>query len=1042
MLGQRVVGGRLRGLRKKNNVTGDIKEETRGGMDTQLAAQAEKAWAVLEKVCLPGTALPTKFTVFMRAMHPGADISKHKLMVRIMQFPEVQPARWAQPRAAITRTMIAQALVALLTRMCLMGENEFKRRVFTPTLGFDARLVTCLFVCGLIEHTDMSFQNLDLDAAEAVVRGPGGTADLDLDEAEAMLRDDIGDKFTVLAPAPTEEMLYETYTAKLFAYLVEATGTIDLHKLSLGDAAVRPGSADKIPATLFVAAGAPTGGSVCVLDSLDSTRWSDYLVRGHTITSKVELWYVFFMWLCRDDKVQVGSYGVKIGGYSCIFAYNLPRWTAKAGVGGGDAERAPTLTTYVQQPCHAYTASMRALAIDSGDVVSKLDTQGFYSIGLLYIHLLVMAGVAAGGPRRRFFTCPRAGDEALVQDALCVAGESYSGVTDRFVYLPDSPNFPFMYPDYQRTQAFDRLAVAHMALMSGGGPEKLDREIGVFESTCPVNYAWVFEYKDLTRGKTFKEEFRRQVDELLLDSDIMGVYECIYQLIKRGLTDEEKTHYKEIFEKSRYAPRHESSESSVGTSPSRPDSSGRATPGGGDGGTSSSSGKESVSDDSTVSGHVYGRGGAGAMGGAGGKSAVLLGLADVLQRLEEHAIVESAVLRGHNDDLKNHDAFATYSKLDQRRLLERLKAELDASQASLAAVIAEIKKLYGDMEAAHAETERLQAAALAEHERVVGGLQAQIEDLNTRVAAGTLRAETLQGEKEGLERELAELRSRVLQLEAENARLAAEVEEHKASHATLSGASDGDKRALTATLAEREGEIERLKLRVAELEGDLAALRLAHAATEGEHAALATANAALRAELEGAKEAHLAALLALKKEGERLAAAHARETGKWRTENKQLRLDKEREETSNVENLRSVHASLEKYLKHSTRDFTADMRTVNATTTAANKGEKGLGLLTDMLKGGRVAEFYGNVVPAETAKVEYSLPALFLICESIAGTWKTNKAGPNETVTEKLAYDCRVYDSIDQDALNQSRIKEYTSPLFQEFVAALKSAQV
>jgi hypothetical protein len=31
-----------------------------------------------------------------------------------------------------------------------------------------------------------------------------------------------------------------------------------------------------------------------------------------------------------------------------------------------------------------------------------------------------------------------------------------------------------------------------------------------------------------------------------------------------------------------------------------------------------------------------------------------------------------------------------------------------------------------------------------------------------------------------------------------------------------------------------------------------------------------------------------------------------------------------------------------------------------------------------------------------------------------------------------------VYDSIDQGALEQSRINEYVSPLFQEFVAALK----
>jgi predicted nucleic acid-binding Zn-ribbon protein len=561
----------------------------------------------------------------------------------------------------------------------------------------------------------------------------------------------------------------------------------------------------------------------------------------------------------------------------------------------------------------------------------------------------------------------------------------------------------------------------------------MDYAAGTVASTCRVRYAWVFEYSELLRGDTFKQEFRRRVGELEVDSPRMAVYKCIYDLIEDHLSGDEKAFYVNKFT---------AAATTGSAAPSRAESAGRAASGGGDGGDGGGaavfSDRESSSGGSGGSESLYGRVGVGATGGAGGSSAVMSSLADMIQRLEEHASVESAVLDRHNEELKNNSAFSTYSKIDHERLLARLKAELGASQASLAAVIAEIKKLYDDMAAAHAESEKVQAAARTEHERAVGELQAQVDDLRTKLAACTLRAETLQGEKEGLERELAELRSRFAALEAENARLAAEVDEHKASHATLSGASDADREALTAKLAEQAEEIERLKLRVAGLEGELVALRLAHAATEGERAALATANAALVAELEGAKVAHLAALRASKKEGERLAAAHAREMEKLRLQNKQLRLDKEREETTNVENLRTLQASLEKHLKHATRGFNAEMRAVNATTAAANKGEKGLGLLTDMLRGGRVAEFYGGVVPAETVKAEYSLPALFLICESIAGTWKMNKAGPDETVAEKLAYDCRVYDSIDQGALEQSRINEYVSPLFQEFVAALK----
>ena len=97
--------------------------------------------------------------------------------------------------------------------------------------------------------------------------------------------------------------------------------------------------------------------------------------------------------------------------------------------------------------------------------------------------------------------------------------------------------------------------------------------------------------------------------------------------------------------------------------------------------------------------------------------------------------------------------------------------------------------------------------------------------------------------------------------------------------------------------------------------------------------------------------------------------------------------------------------------------------------------------MSALLEKKQFADFYAGVAPAAADKARYTLPALFLICESIAGTWKMQKEGGSETVTEKLAHDCRVYDSIDEGELDGASIKTYISPLFQEFVSEFRGAK-
>ncbi len=999
-------------------------------MDGELKSQAENAWAKLQlaKVGAP----PTTLSGFLKAMHPGKAQTEHRLRKLMLAFPTGtnDDLMWAAPRGDITGHRIAKAAVQLLTLMCAMGKNEFIREVFEPKKGFDARLVTCLFMCGLIEHEHMSFQNSDLDSAEVAISDTGGGGTVDLEEAERLISDA---RFDSLVP----RIAAEPYTTSLMRLLLSPKAPIDLHTLQAGDAAALPRGTDTVPATLFVADGAPTSDDVCILDALESTTWSDYLVNRHTITGKAELWYVFFMWLCRGTDPAVGSYGVKIGDYSCIFVYNLPQWSAKpTGSVVPDSERQSAFKEYIEKPCGAYTAIMQILAIEPADVVSKLQTTNFNFVGLLYVHLLVMARVAARDPSRRFFTQPRVAELDLVQGALCMTGDMYSSiaVTLRAQYMRDATTFPFLYPEADRkTQAIDRLAVAHMDLLTNSGIDSIVGGI-VNTSTCPVRYAWVFEYGELLRGPTFKQAFRAGVDAEVAGSPRMAVYDRIHGLIKGHLTDDEKEYYDGKFSEIGSVPSTASSES---TAPSRAGSAGRVVSG-----REEFSDRESGSDASSSTEVLYGRAGAGtiARGGVGGDDR-FNALVELIARVEEHTRIESAVLGDHVEALKNHTAISGFSIADAERLIAVLQSKLGEGNASLLAGLAEIRTLSDDIAAQHTTAEAEQAAARSAHELEVAGLKVQLDEAAAKLEACTLRADTLQGEKEELERQLTELQSKLAALEAEKLELTAQLDAHTASKADLLGATATEKEALEARLAEQEEAIRRLNLRVAELEGELTALKLRLAEAEAALAAMTAAKEALERDLEREKEEHLKKILALEQQAAATAAAHKTACERYERSNKRMRLDNERQETENGERMTYLTRKLEGYLKHAQASFGADMKTVHDTTTAATNKQKGLGLLTDLLEKRQFADFYAGVAPAGADKVRYTLPALFLICESIAGTWKMQKEGGSETVTEKLAYDCRVYDSIDEGELDGPSIKTYISPLFQEFVSEFRGAK-
>jgi hypothetical protein len=97
--------------------------------------------------------------------------------------------------------------------------------------------------------------------------------------------------------------------------------------------------------------------------------------------------------------------------------------------------------------------------------------------------------------------------------------------------------------------------------------------------------------------------------------------------------------------------------------------------------------------------------------------------------------------------------------------------------------------------------------------------------------------------------------------------------------------------------------------------------------------------------------------------------------------------------------------------------------------------------MREKLRKGEFKEFYDLVKMHPSKKETYSNAALFLVMESMGGTWKMaqdSRVGKGDTenydeiITEKIIYDLRQWDSIG----NQWVDMKYTSKDFKAFVAA------
>ena len=86
------------------------------------------------------------------------------------------------------------------------------------------------------------------------------------------------------------------------------------------------------------------------------------------------------------------------------------------------------------------------------------------------------------------------------------------------------------------------------------------------------------------------------------------------------------------------------------------------------------------------------------------------------------------------------------------------------------------------------------------------------------------------------------------------------------------------------------------------------------------------------------------------------------------------------------------------------------------------------------------SEFKEEVLDENSTKETHSLCALFLMYESIAGTWKLfmeqkEKGNVDDIIIQKLIHELRLYDSIENHNAN---VKKVVSKYFREFVQAFE----
>jgi len=247
---------------------------------------------------------------------------------------------------------------------------------------------------------------------------------------------------------------------------------------------------------------------IFVLEVLDEViPWNIRLKQGDTITSFVPLWYVYVLWIFRDDDEKTGCYGVNHDQNCYFFAYNL------TGTGVSDLDVEERKHELIEVPYQAYTSCIQKVKFIPEEIVSKLDSTTFKYNMLLYIHLLVLGYFY--NENIIFYACHEY--DQTIQEAL-LAGKTYGDFYNKLKIVGEG----LMIESTPDDDVIEALAIAHLDLMedkdyyfSSDVPRSVTRTgKDRFITTCPVDYQWVFEKDSLKNCEKWKTKMSTSIQKI------------------------------------------------------------------------------------------------------------------------------------------------------------------------------------------------------------------------------------------------------------------------------------------------------------------------------------------------------------------------------------------------------------------------------------------------------------------------------------------------------------------------------------------------
>jgi len=307
-------------------------------------------------------------------------------------------------------------------------------------------------------------------------------------------------KFTQLLNK-RENAKERVYVADFLSFILRDRGEQEM-KVYSSDIAIGDTQESKIHDKLFITDdNHPLTSNTMILDFIPENPWTNLtesLDNEVTITSDPAFWYVYILYDLKD-RVDLKCTGLAYKGNYYIFARNLPKYENQA------VEELKT--TFIDKPFNEYKRVMNGPFPKTNTVMSKVPRE--YPM-LVYVHVML---AALYHPTKDFFVCKNHSTDFDILKAALWAGADVAAYKEKLIHLDGSLTAISLQRTTIDEDVLVRLAKAHYALMSTSTlPFEIVDGTVVYHkqflsATCEVEDAWVF--GGLTSSTKWREELQK-----------------------------------------------------------------------------------------------------------------------------------------------------------------------------------------------------------------------------------------------------------------------------------------------------------------------------------------------------------------------------------------------------------------------------------------------------------------------------------------------------------------------------------------------------